>query len=259
MHAAPVGPEHTAAPAGDGESRTRALNPLAALAYVREHGGEGAIKQVLARLPEQDLQLLAGTKKLSSKAWVPFGLQGRLLAAIDEAMGRGDHAKLFEVGSFMAQRDIPRVFRPLLKLGNPGWILEVSTRMWRFYHSSGRWEIQRTPVTVLATLHDHPAAHEAFCATFVGWLTNAVQMSGGYDVMVDHPVCHARGAPNCVFTVRWSLEENESMAPSEVTHERAVATGSSEAQTSISKHTSGRNAAAGPGGTRSQSRSGEGH
>lgn len=256
MHAAPAGPEHTPAPVVDSASRTRGLNPLAALAYVREFGGEGAIKQVLAKLPERDLKLLAGKKKLSSKAWVPFELQGRLLQAIDEAMGQGDHAKLFDVGSFMAKRDIPRVFRPLLKLGNPGWILEVSTRMWRFYHSSGRWEIQRTPVTVLATLHDHPAAHEAFCATFVGWLTNAVAMSGGYDVMVDHPVCHARGAPNCVFTVRWSLDDDQPVEASEVTHEPERSE-SSERETSISKHTSRKNTPPRPGGSRS--RSGEEH
>ncbi len=250
MHAAPVGPEHTPAPSTDAGSRTRGLNPLAALAYVREHGGEPAIKQVLSKLPERDLQLLAGTRKLSSKAWVPFELQGRLLQAIDDTMGESDHAKLFEVGAYMSKRDIPRVFRPLLKLGNPGWILEVSTRMWRFYHSTGRWEIQRTPVTVLATLHDHEAAHEAFCATFVGWLTNAVEMSGGYDVMVDHPVCHARGAPNCVFTVRGSLDEEAAAEPSAVTH-HPPRTSSAEGETSISKRNPPR-----PGGG---SRSGEGH
>lgn len=215
-------------------SQTRGLNPLAALAYVREHGGDRVFKHVLGKLPEQDLEILAGKKKLSSKAWVPFELQGRLLQAIDDVMGQGDHAKLFEVGAFMSGRDIPRVFRPLLKVGNPGWILEVSTRMWRFYHSSGRWEIQRTPVTVLATLHDHEASHEAFCATFVGWMTAAVEMSGGHDVMVDHPVCQARGAPNCVFTVRWGLHEESTDKRTPATH-RGSRSVSAEAETSISR------------------------
>ena len=134
----------------------------------------------------------------------------------------------------MSGRDIPRVFRPLLKVGNPGWILEVSTRMWRFYHSSGRWEIQRTPVTVLATLHDHEASHEAFCATFMGWMTAAVEMSGGYDVMVDHPVCQARGAPNCVFTVRWSLEDEQTSRQASTTLPSPQST-SSDAVTSMSR------------------------
>lgn len=201
-----IQPEHTPSARPAVEAHTRGLNPLAALSFVRDRGGDAAIKEVLRRLPEKDLQILSGTKKLSSKAWVPFGLQARLLTSIDRSMGEGDLAKLFEVGRYMSTRDIPRVFRPLLKLGNPGWILEVSTRMWRFYHDRGHWEVQRTPVTVLATLHDHPDSHEAFCATFIGWLTGALELSGGYDVMVDHPVCHARGAPQCVFTARWSLD-----------------------------------------------------
>lgn len=207
MQAQVVGPEESAAARVDQAARTRGLNPLAALAFVREQGGNEAIRRVLAGLPEKDLQVLAGPRKLSSKAWVPFELQARLLESIDVVLGQGDQARLFDVGHFMATRDIPRVFRPLLKLGNPGWIIEVGTRMWRFYHDRGYWDVQRTPVTVLATLHDHHDAHEAFCATFIGWLTGALELSGGYDVMVDHPVCHARGAPNCVFTARWTLQK----------------------------------------------------
>jgi len=183
---------------------TRGLNPLAAMAYVREKGGADGMKRVLARLPEEYLTPLS-SERLSSTSWVPFRAQAHLLKAIDETFGRGDGATLFEVGYFMSHRDIPRVFRPLLRLGNPGWMLEVSTKLWRVYHDRGRWEVVRTPVTVLATLHDHEDAHEAFCATLVGWLTGACELSGGKDVMVDHPVCHARGAPNCVFTTRWTL------------------------------------------------------
>lgn len=185
-------------------ARTRGLNPLAALAYVREHGGENSMTRVLHALPPEDLEHISGNRKLTSRTWVPFSLQSRLLKAIDETLGCGDSATLFVVGNFMARRDIPRIFRPLLKLGNPGWIVEVATRMWRYYHDRGRWEIQRTPVTILATLHGHPESSDAFCATFVGWLTGCLEISGGHDVMVDHPVCHARGAANCVFTCRWA-------------------------------------------------------
>ncbi len=185
------------------DALTRGLNPLAALDYVRTQGGAPAIAQVLRALPKDDQAILAGERRLSQRAWVPFMTQGRLLSAIDNVLGNADHTLLFEVGQHMARRDIPRLFRPFLKLGNPGWVIEFGMRMWRYYHSCGRWQIERTPVTVLATLHDHPA-HEAFCSTFVGWMTGALEMGGGVHVMVDHPVCHARGAPNCVYTCRWN-------------------------------------------------------
>jgi len=195
---------HDVRPGKDRVAYTRGLNPLGAMAYVREKGGAEAMRRVLARLPEEDLIPLS-SERLSSTTWVPFRSQARLLEAIDKTFGTGDGSTLFEVGFFMSQRDIPRVFRPLLRLGNPGWILEVSTKLWRVYHDRGSWQVLRTPVTVLATLQDHDESHEAFCGTLVGWLTGACEISGGKDVMVDHPVCHARGAPNCVFTTRWSV------------------------------------------------------
>ena len=131
MQTATRSSEKSATGAGQRRPRTRGLNPLAALAYVRNNGNEDTMRLVLQKLPEKDLKYLGGGRKLTSKTWVPFKLQGRLLEAIDQVMGTGDHAVLFDVGSFMAQRDIPKVFRPLLRFGNPGWIIAVSTRMWR--------------------------------------------------------------------------------------------------------------------------------
>ncbi|MCP4499691.1 MAG: hypothetical protein GY822_06975 [Deltaproteobacteria bacterium] len=160
--------------------------------------------KILELLPQKDLTILVGENKLKSSTWVPFQLQGRLLQAIDQVMGEGDHRLLFEVGTFMAQRDVPRAFRPLLRLGNPGWIVTVGTRMWRTYHSEGWWEVERSRHAIIATLHDHHENHGAFCATFGGWVSGAVELSGGKDVMFDHPICRARGGPHCVITGRWS-------------------------------------------------------
>jgi predicted hydrocarbon binding protein len=193
-------------------ARTRGLNPLGALAYLRKRCPEGTMEKVLSQLSKEDLVLLGAfpkSPKLRSTSWVPFYLQVRLLRAIDKVIGEGDYRSLFDVGLFMAQRDIPSVFRVFLKLGNPGWIMEVTTRMWRYYHDRGTWTLERTPVSVIATLKDHDEADEAFCATLTGWVTGALEVSGGHDVMVDHPVCMARGAPHCVFTTRWNTEMYE--------------------------------------------------
>jgi len=182
---------------------TKGMNPLAALAYVRKEGDTDALAKVLQKLPQKDLDILVGQKKLTASTWVPFSLQARLLQSIDDVMGEGDHHLLFDVGRFMSGRDIPRAFRPLLKLGNPGWVVSVATRMWRTYHSEGWFEVERTKTALIATLHDHEENHPAFCATFTGWVTGAIEISGGKDVLFDHPVCRARGGAQCVFTGRW--------------------------------------------------------
>jgi predicted hydrocarbon binding protein len=183
------------------------MNPLAALKYVRATAGTEGIAQVLAGMREDELVLLGASehspRKLSARSWVPFRLQARLLRAIDAAFGDEETTVLFEVGRFMGSHDVPLAFRPFLRLGNPGWIMEVATRLWRYYHDRGHWVLERTPYTMMCTLHDHPESDVAFCETFQGWITGALEVSGAHQVEVHHPVCHARGAQNCVFTVRW--------------------------------------------------------
>lgn len=202
------GPEHSDRVSPRRAARTRGMNPLAALRFARQHSGVEGIARVLSHLREDELVLLGASdhspRKLSPRSWVPFKLQARLLRAIDEELGSGDRSLLFEVGEFMGRHDVPSLFRPLLRLGNAGWIIQLATKLWRFYHDRGYWDLERTPVSIMATLQEHPESDEAFCATFTGWLTGALEVAGGEDVQVHHPVCHARGAPHCVFMLRWS-------------------------------------------------------
>jgi len=188
------------------EPRTRGLNLLAALSYVRGHGRRDAMSKVLARMPEKDLALLLDGPKgpnISARAWYPLGVQVRLLRAIDATLGQGDLELLHEVGYEMAKRDIMRVFRPFFRRGQPGWIIELATKLWRTYHDRGRWTLERTPVSILATLSDHPGRDVALCRTFMGWMHAALDMGGATNVDGGHPVCIGNGADHCVFVCRY--------------------------------------------------------
>ena len=195
--------------AGLGIAKTRGLNVLAALAYARSRGGRDVMQRIFERLEPEDIELLSQRKTalgpIRTSDWFPFQMHCRLLRAIDAELGDGDLGLLEEVGDFMAERDIRRVFRPFLRAGNPGWVFEFARRMWGTYHDRGRWQIERTPLSLLATLHDHPETDEAFCRTFVAWTCTTLRLSGAVNVVGDHPACRARGAQNCVFTCHWEL------------------------------------------------------
>ena len=188
------------------KGRTRALNPLGALAFVRTHHPQ-QLDAVLAALAPQDLVALGAVRnapKLKAMSWVPFALQVRLLRAIDNVVGNGDLSVLYDVGDFMGRRDVPRMFSAFLKFGNPGWMMEIATKLWRLYHDQGHWELRRSPVNVIATLHDHHENDVAFCAVFQAWIRAAIEVSGGQEVMGAHPICAARqNTGHCVFTIRW--------------------------------------------------------
>lgn len=189
-----------------GTCHTRGLNPLAAMSYVVEHGGKDAVARVLGRLAKEDLDLLLhddGSFRITDRDWVPFFVHARLLRAIDAELGYGDLAILPEVGTYMAKRDLPKVFGPILRLGNPGWIFIVATKAWRSYHDKGRWEVERTQSSFVATLRGHPDFDEAFCRTLRGWLHVTIPNSKNRTVKTAHPACRTRGAPHCIFTVQW--------------------------------------------------------
>lgn len=189
--------------------RVRGLGPLAALAYVRDKGRRDLMKQVLSRLTEPEVTMLIGTGEAQSglqpRAWYPLTLHSNLLRAIDETVGEGDRRVLHEVGRYMANRDIRRVFRPFLKVGKPGWIFELAPRLWRTYQSHGTWEFDRTPVSLIATLRSRPLDDDVWCAMFMGWMEAALEMSGAAEVDGSHPACAGLGAPHCVYTVRWEM------------------------------------------------------
>ena len=194
-------------------ARTRGINMLAALAYVRRRGGRDAISKVLKRMDAEHVTYLlgdaSGVTAVSSRGWYPVGTYYALLRAIDAEFGTGDLSLLHEVGYQMAKRDIKSVFRPLLRIGNPGWVFGLSSKLWRTYHDRGHWVLERTPVSLIATMENHPERDEAACTAFMGWMRAALEMSGAISVDGSHPTCQARGAAHCVFTVRWELSTTD--------------------------------------------------
>ncbi len=187
--------------------RTRGFNPLGALAYVNAHGGADAVARVLGRLEKADLEVLVdgnGVPRISPQTWIPFMVHARLLRAVDAELGYGDLAVLQEVGAFMAQRDVPKLFGPVIRLGNPGWMFVVATKAWRSLHDHGRWEVERTSKSFIGTLKGHPDVDEAFCRTFRGWLSEIIPSRGTRQVKTEHPACRTRGAPHCIFTCSWT-------------------------------------------------------
>lgn len=185
----------------NGRCRVRGTGILNSLHFAHARGGSGAVIDVASRLSEADHVALRGMKRT---AWYPFALHCRVLRAVDLELGAGDHTLLFDLGYHSASQDFPRVFRPLMRVGRPGWMLDVATRLWRVFHGEGQWHLERSPHAIIARLEGWAEADEAFCASFVGYVTAALELSGAHDVEGSHPTCKARGAPHCVFTVRWS-------------------------------------------------------
>ena len=185
----------------DGTCQLRGFGLLNSLSFAYHKSGQQGIEGSLKRLSAADQQTLDGLKRIR---WYPFALHCRLLRAVDAEIGTGDLTLLHDLGYHSASRDAPVHFRPFLRIGHPGWIIDVSTRLWRFFHREGKWEIERTPRELMARLRGFQEADKAFCISFIGYVTALMELSGAKDVEGTHVACRSDGAPYCVFTIRWS-------------------------------------------------------
>jgi uncharacterized protein YjhX (UPF0386 family) len=50
---------------------------------------------------------------------------------------------------------------------------------------------------------DAESVTETDCLTVMGWHQRAVELSGGTNVKVTHPLCRAKGAPHCEYRITW--------------------------------------------------------
>src|SRR5438876_654432 len=119
--------------------QTCGINPLSAIACVRKRGGPELLARVMASLSEADRVVLEPARTdhprgLSSSSWVELAAHCRMLRTIDRIIGNGDLTSLFEVGRGMAEHDVNELFRFVLRMGNPGWVIEMAALLWRQYH-----------------------------------------------------------------------------------------------------------------------------
>ena len=163
------------------------------LAFVRDHGGEDAVRRVLARLSEEDRRECA---RLLAASWYPFELNERLDEAIAAEMGMGEKSATHNLGSthrvFIVDRD-------------PHGLLRRAAQIYQAYYDTGRRTYERLGDTkaVLRT-YDSETFSRHDCLTVVGWHRKAIEMCGGTNVRVTETKCRARGADVCEYVCEWS-------------------------------------------------------
>jgi hypothetical protein len=190
-------------------SFTRGMNPRAVTSWVRHTHGPEAVAKLAAVLPDDVKDDLGGDKlKPMPTAWVPYQSYVKFLTALDLLFGKGDLKLLRKVGHYQAFHDFPAIARPLARLLSPGWLVDVSTRIWSVYNSHGRWEISRGERQVRGILLDTLECDPAFCMSMCGWVEGALMYCGATDASCIEERCVSRGDPYCSVNATW-LEKRD--------------------------------------------------
>lgn len=170
-------------------------------AFLEKRFGPQAGEQVLAKMPAGDRELL---REVSPVAWYPVAPILAFHRTLDREFGTGDQALCFEAGRFSADWSLNTILKMFVRFRSPHWLVEKATSVWSRYHDSGHWSFDPPQERRLSgRLVDFAVRDEVFCTRLRGWLTGAVELTGGTNPKVIERGCVVRGHSHHEYTCTW--------------------------------------------------------
>ena len=169
--------------------------------FVHKRFGEAGWNTLLEALSAADQTEL---KLAVTIGWYDFFLRVRAVSTMDRVLGQGDGQLIRDWGHFGAESDLTTVQRAFLRLANPAYLIEKAGTYWRRFYDWGEWTVIRdNPCAATGTLAGSPVRDEIYCTELTAYLARMLELAGAKGVEVQHPQCHGRGNPLCVFVATW--------------------------------------------------------
>jgi hypothetical protein len=182
-------------------AQTKGISFLHVRHYTERRFNDAGWSKVLGLLDAADRATIAATVAVG---WYDVALYARLLNALERAHGDGRFTLIADSGAYQAERDLNVVFRMLLRLGTPAYVVDKTAEYWNRMQTTGTWKIERrTPNCVYGWLADWGIVDAAMCAELVAYIKRLIELVGGKDVVVEHPECRVKGHRVCMFTLTW--------------------------------------------------------
>jgi hypothetical protein len=167
--------------------------------YVERLHGDDAFPRVLERLDAESAapfqQLILPQRRYPTASYV---------AALDAASAAFDDPDFYDhYGEWLARYSINGLFRFVLRLHSPGWVLDRGLRIWRTFHDSGEWEVEVSDHSFRGALRGFAVVNGGYCRSIAGWIRGAAKLTGIRNANVAHPECTAIGAKRCLFVADW--------------------------------------------------------
>ncbi|MEO6418341.1 MAG: 4-vinyl reductase [Polyangiaceae bacterium] len=158
----------------------------------------------------------ASLEGIVSVGWYSLPLYAKLIRAVDQAHGKANLALLSDLGRFEAETDLTTLYRFILRLANPAFVVEKTGELWRRYHDTGSWTMTRVNDTAVdGVLEGWGHVDEALCVEALAYMARCLELVGARNVVAEHPRCRARGDADCLFRGRWGavIVRNSGLPP----------------------------------------------
>lgn len=176
-------------------------------AFVIREFGEQGWARLLETLRPADRQVLEGLVLLGG--WHPVGVWNRALETFLPANYADPPATMGRLAKFVADRDLNTLFKLVLKVGSPDFILSRTASLYNRYFDSGTFVPQKIgPQHWVATLtvprhEDQGPALFSCDAGICAWLAHALELSGVRPT-VAHPKCRFNRSSYCQYDLIWT-------------------------------------------------------
>jgi len=144
--------------------------------------GPDVERQVLEQLtPEEQIAYAS----LVATAWVPVELATKLYVVASPLLYPKDPRPLRQVGRDLARENLGGVFRFVVRVISVAMLVDKTASLWRSFHDRGAARaIREADHMIRFEVTDYPELPERMRETIVGWLAQAIELTGAKNVRV---------------------------------------------------------------------------
>jgi hypothetical protein len=174
------------------------------LAWVQEMYGQMGLRDLAGNLSAAGRNLARGD--VDPRAWYNLPLFIELCTAIDHRWGKGDLSLNIELARWGAHHNVPRLYKPFIRVGSVDWLLGRATKLWKEHFSGGQVVVRHEPGAKEAEgeILDFPTPSLAIVYSSLGFSIGCVELSGGKDVQGELISARARGGERDLLRLHWT-------------------------------------------------------
>jgi len=170
--------------------------------YVRERWGDAGVRQVAERLHGEVRTIFEAA--IMPFTWYPLDVLAAVDRAIVEGPMAGDVTMMKEFGATVARYDLSTIYKVLFKVGTPAFVVRRANVAYSTYIRGGVLRGETPSSNQGQVTFTQGAFPKYFCRYGIaGWLTAAVELSGGKGVEFEEIECLHDGALHCRWQGRW--------------------------------------------------------
>ena len=138
--------------------------------------------------------------------WYPLEPYLQLLDAVSMGYSRKMPDPYFSLGSKIIFDGMNSIYRAFFRVGGTDWLIRRSNILWTMIFQGTTLEtIVEEPGMGIARVIGNVRTTRNLCKTIVGGLTEALLLTGAYNVRITHPACKAAGDESCEFHATWEI------------------------------------------------------